>query len=134
MNIAKKLFLVIVLSLGSLQLHASQYNEEEKEKIFTFSRTLTQDAKRRENADDLDTARWMEIAYGNNKDVTEIMNIIDSNESFEDKAKDLSQLKKGTKSFFSNTSSLITAAAAFIIAASIASYFYFMRPWTSSNQ
>lgn len=143
MYISKQLLLVTVVSFGlHFQINASEYGREEIEqkiknaqKVNDFSKELEKDARQKENARELETSRWIDTLYGTNQDLTELANIIDTNDSLETKANKLFQLKEGSgqKSYFSNISTF-TKAAVFVIAAGIASYFYFMRPWSTSAQ
>lgn len=71
----------------------------------------------------------------------QLINIVNTSTSFDDAKQRIKQLKNSTEqteaeknqSYFANISSFATAAAAFVIAASVASYFYFMRPWSTPS-
>jgi hypothetical protein len=140
MYISKQLFLItaVCLSLG-FQINASQ-NEEQDSGFLNFTRQLIYQHK---TADDINTGNWMNAIYqkGDPSDentINQLMNITNSDKTDEEKKADILALKNSTtgqnKSYFSSISTFTKAAAAFVIAASIASYFYFMRPWSTSAQ
>jgi hypothetical protein len=141
MHIAKKLFLITILSLGTgVHINASESATNGDQSIFD---SFINNLKSTYGASLLELTNWMNRAYLNDDALyQQIMAQIKSNDSLENKREALKKLKQSrelmeeaekNKSYFSNMSTL-AAAAAFIITASIASYFYFMAPWRSSNQ
>lgn len=140
MNISKKLLMVAVFSfISGLSINASESQPQDDTKLLNFISGLKTVPK----AAALQLARWMETTYTTNQDLSdELIKIVNADNTIANKTKAIEQLKQNTeqadidqdKSYFSNISTFTKAAAAFIITASIASYFYFIRPWGSSNQ
>jgi hypothetical protein len=136
MSITKQFLLVFII----FQINASQnYTEKQQKNFLVFTQRLSQQT----NADDMNLARWINETYVTNDNLAgEFINIVNTSTSFDNAKESIKNLKNTTEqtetdktaSYFSNISTFTKAAAAFIITASIASYFYFMRPWTSSNQ
>lgn len=138
MRIANKLFLIIIsLGLG-LQLSASEYQPQDDKNLLNFISGLKTVPK----AAALQLARWMETTYATDQNLSnQLMDIVNTNQSVADKTKAIEQLKQRAeqpetdknRSYFANISTAAKTAAAFVITVGIASYLYFMRPWSSST-
>jgi hypothetical protein len=139
MAMVQKLFLITALGLG-IQLCTS----ESDSKLLNFANSL--DLVSSEKSEPKNIASWIRSTFysttQHNKDVTEqLKDIVNSDVNVAQKTQSIKQLwtqettpKEENQGYFSSMSSYTKAAAAFIIAAGIASYFYFMRPWGNSNQ
>ncbi len=140
MSIAKQLLLVTIMNCGLLsQINASQnYTNKQQEKFTKFTTVLSQAPK----AEDRNLATWANIQFATNQNLTnELVNSVNANSGSLDDAKaavrqiylrETTPQKENT-GYFSNISMRVKAAAAFVIAASNASYFYFMRPWSTPS-
>jgi hypothetical protein len=140
MRISKKLLMIATFSfISGSSVNASEPQTQDDTNLLNFISGL----KKVPKAAALQLARWMESTYATNHDLSDqLINIVNTEDTIANKTKAIEQLKQSTEqagtdqntSYFSNIRTMATAAAAFVITASIASYFYFMRPWTSSNQ
>jgi hypothetical protein len=130
MNISKKLFLIATFGLGlGLQISAS-----EPASTLDFADKLD----RVSNTEPKNIARWIRETYNRvdtrGKEINEkLEGIVSSNNSDTNKTKAIKTIweqettPKSNEGYFSNISTFAKVAAAFIVTASIASYFYFTR-------
>jgi hypothetical protein len=138
MNISKRLLLITITIFG-LQLSGSQYSEEEK-KLSAFSNQLQLTAYDKEDATYINAATLIKNSIYNNQNLSKLMEIADSNQSDDDKVKSILKLENNEENqnegYFSSMSIFAKAAtaAALVLTVGIASYFYFMRPWSPTTQ
>ncbi len=111
----------------------------QNKKFLNFTRLLPAT----KNADDINLTNWANRAYTADQNLAnQLVNDVNTSKSFDDAKAAVKQIyirettpQKKNEGYFANISTSVKAAAAFVIAASIASYFYFMRPWlTPSTQ
>jgi hypothetical protein len=132
MNISKKLFLIATLGLGmGLQISAS-------EPASTTPLDFADKLDKYSNAEPKNIARWIRETYNHVDPHSTAINeqlktIISSGDTDIKKTKGIKAIweqettPKSNEGYFSNISTLAKAAAAFIVTASIVSYFYFTR-------
>ncbi len=138
MTIVKKLLLMTALIFGSdTQLCAS-----EPQQLLEFANSL--DRIETEESEPKNIATWIRKIFSkpdkHSTDVTDLLSSITESPklSLPEKTKAIKQIyiqeitpKENNTGYFSSISTRMKAAAAFVIVASIASYFYFMHPWST---
>ena len=136
MIITKKLFFIAILGLG-MQLCASEKTSDVK--LLDFATSLDKIPKNEPKniADWIRKTFWSRDEH--NKQITDnLEKIINSDEPLTTKTQSIKEIWQRettpqNEGYFTNISTFAKAAAAAIITAGIISYFYFMRPWGTSN-
>lgn len=140
MTIVKQLFLITAFGLGiNTQLCAS-----ESQPLLSFADKL--ERLQTENSEPKTIAQWIRKTFsGTDEHSTQVTdqlnNIVESNNNPTQQAQAIREIytkettpqQQENTGYFSNISTRVKAAAALVIAASIASYFYFMRPWSTPS-
>jgi hypothetical protein len=140
MSIAKQLLLIAIINCGLLsQVDASQnYTEEQEQRFTKFTTVLS----RAEEAEDRKLATWANKVFTTDQNLAnQLVNDVNTSTSFDNAKEAVKHIyirettpQQNNEGYFSNISTRVKAAAAALVIASIASYFYFMHPWGSSNQ
>ena len=140
MIIVKKLFFMTILGLVvGAQISASEPQSDATNLLNIADRLQTIP-----NTEPMTIAQWIRTTYNSmyehDKETTEkLQNIANSNDPLPEKTKAIKKIwqeetaPKKSESYFSSMSNMAKAAVALVVTASIASYFYFMHPWTKAS-
>ena len=140
MTTVKKLFFMTVLGLAAVAQISASENQSDDRGYLSFIGKLRQV----KSANAMNDANWMSQKYVATDDystniTSQLKNIVESNQPLPAKISAIEEIKaretapKVNESYFSSMSNMAKAAVALVVTASIASYFYFIRPWTKAS-
>ncbi|HEX4068599.1 MAG TPA: hypothetical protein VHX42_00735 [Candidatus Babeliales bacterium] len=136
MHISKKLFFIITLNLGLIL----PINTSEPETEDTNYRNFIEKLYGVSNNTYKENAMWMraESVKPNNPINDQLKVVVGSNRPLKEKISAIEEIKAQASTqnegYFSNISTTAKAAIALLVTAGIASYFYFIYPWSSSSK